>query len=136
MTPRAARAGLAVVALTWGAVAAASVSLGCVGDQIAEIEATSDARAALFAAEQDWVDAITQLADVLTARALADVKLEPDVKAALRISTGAGKRALEKARAHLARGQLGQPFKDAIADLQQATASTAGETRRLQTWTP
>lgn len=109
----------------------AGASLGCVGSQIAEIEATSDARAALFSSEEGWVEAVVQLADVLTERALADVPLKPEVKAALRIVRDAGRNALQRARSHLARGDLGQPFKAAIADLQGATGSLVGETRRL-----
>ncbi len=131
MTSRAARAGLLVFSLSWGAVIVAAASQGCVGDQIAEIEATSEARSTLFLAEEAWVKAIVQLADVLTDRALEGVGLEPEVKAALRIVRDAGRDALQRARAHLARGDLGQPFKAAIADLQQSTGSLVGETRRL-----
>jgi len=123
---------LLAVALSAGVIAAAGVSLGCVGDQIAAIEATSDARATLFVAEQDWVVASVELADLLTERAMAGVALPGDAKIALRIVRAAGKRALQQARASLAAGHIGEPFASAIADLVQATQSLAGETGRLR----
>jgi hypothetical protein len=115
---------------------AAGASLGCVGDQIAEIEATSAARGRLFAAEEDWTAAMVQLADVLTDRAIAGKVLTPEVKSALRIVRDAGERSLTSARGALARGATGEPFQSAVADLEQSTHSLVGETRRLRPWIP
>ncbi len=121
-----------------GVKAALSISLllvlvsGCVQGQVAQIEAESDAKRALFDAEQDWMDATVQLGDVLTERALAGIELRSETKSALRIVRDAGRRARTRARAELARGEIGEQFRKAVVDLHQATRSLVGETRRLR----
>lgn len=133
----AARASAIAVAISCGGFAiATSASLGCVGDQVAAIEAESEAKAALYQAERGWVEATIQLADVLTALALGDIELPEQTKAALRAVAERGRRALLRARAELALGVTGEPFEAAVAELIEATLGVKAETRGLLPWIP
>ncbi len=133
MIARAARVGLLLAAVTWGGAGLSAVaSLGCVGAEVAAIEAASEARSQLFAAEEEWVAAVVDLADRLTTRAEAGVALPGELKASLRSARDDGRRALQRARRALAAGDIGAAsFGLALGELVEATRTLVSETRRL-----
>jgi hypothetical protein len=127
-----------LAAVTWGCLGLSSgASLGCVGAQVAAIEAASEAQAALYQAERDWVGATIELADVLTAIALGDIDLPEETKKTLRAAAGTGRAAVLRAQAALALDATGgEPFQRALAELHAATTGVQDEIRGLVLWIP
>ena len=128
-----------VLLLTLLALTISPGSAGCVGRQLAEIEASrlSDhekAQASLYAAESAWVQAKAALADVLTDLELAGVGLTAGKKSRIRLALAAGNLAIKQAHVELERGagSAAEVFAETLQSLQAATQALITATGGLR----
>ncbi len=113
-------------------------SQGCLGPSLAAIEAAKltpaeEARAKLFVAEENWVNAKIILADTITDLGIAGISIPASARVRILAVRDAGNLALSASRLALATGDIaeGGRFYKALAKLIGWTSSLLAQSRGL-----